>query len=382
MKPLFIYYRYPLYIGGSYFQEFLNSFSKKCEKVFLLASRFPKGRFEKEKNIVFIWVPFLNVSYLSEIFFTFICLLKVIFSKIYKEVEIVNTIGPRGLLAGWYLKKRYGIPLVCTIEILNEEGNSFFGNLYYRFIRFFVIKAPVDKFICWSRYYWENHLKKWGIEEERVVIIPAGISLQKNNPNIDGSEIKRKYSPLNPLVVFAKPLYDYNTLSAKIIIRSLALLKNKIKINVIIGGGDGRQEVEEISKKLKVDDRVFFMPPTAFTEIPKYIAAADLIVLPYTYMPTISRSLLEAMAMGKPIISSSVGEIKNILKDNENAVLTKSEAKTVAEKIKFLLGDKVLSAKISKNAFLTIRRKFSMEITVGKTSAEFQKLLKKKVSIY
>ncbi|MFN3967213.1 MAG: glycosyltransferase, partial [Endomicrobiia bacterium] len=107
-------------------------------------------------------------------------------------------------------------------------------------------------------------------------------------------------------------------------------------------------------------DLVDFMPPTDFTDIPKYIAASDLIVLPFIYAPTTSRSLLEAMAMGKPIITVPVGEIKEILKGGEDAILVEREPEDIALAVERLLGDKELIQYLGANVLNIVRERFSL----------------------
>jgi len=371
MKILTIFYRYPLYPKGSYFQEFLHKLAESADKVYLLAAHYPKGSFKKHKNIKFFWIPLVKINYIGEIYFMIAVLLKVIFKPELHRVDVVNSVGPRGLLAGWYLKKKHGIPLVCTIEMLNEKGNVF-KNIYYGLVRFLIIRTPVDKFICWSNYFWENHLEKWGIPKDRVVIIPGGIDIETNNPQVNGAKIKKRYAANSPLIVFAKPLHDYNTKPAELIVRAVALLKPKMKIKALIGSGDGKERVENLAQKLDISDLVNFMPPTPFTEIPKYIAAADLVVLPSTSARTTSRSLLEAMAMGKPIITTPIGETGQILEDGKQAIFVKPKPKLVAEKIELLLRDQKLARKLSRGALKLIKKRYSLSTVIKRTLSIFR----------
>ncbi|PJE69318.1 hypothetical protein COU96_00415, partial [Candidatus Shapirobacteria bacterium CG10_big_fil_rev_8_21_14_0_10_38_14] len=111
MKILTIFYHYPLYPQGSYFQEFLNKLAESVDKVYLLACHYPKTDFKKHKNIKIFWVPLVKINYIGEVFFMIAVLLKAIFDNELRQADVVNSIGPRGLLAGWYLRKVYQIPL-------------------------------------------------------------------------------------------------------------------------------------------------------------------------------------------------------------------------------------------------------------------------------
>jgi len=376
MRVLFIYFRYPLYPKGSYFQEFLNKLAEEeeIERIYLIATRYPKGTFKKAENIKIFWIPFLKLRFLEDIFFMITSLFRTIFTRDLHKVDLVNTIGPRGLLAGWYLKKIYGVPFIWTIEMLNEKG-YLINNIYYEIVRFLMRKAPIDKFICWSSYYWEKYLKKWGVPKDRMVIIPGGVNTEVYNPAVDGSEIKKKYASDKPLIVFAKPLYYPNTEMVKILVQAAALMKYKIQVKLLIGTGEGKKEIQKLAKTLGIENYVEFMPPIPFTQIPKYIAAADLIVLPFTYTATTSRSLLESMAMGKPVITTRVGEIENIVEDGKEAVLVNPVEEEVAEAIERVFADQVLAESLGRNAFALIKHKYSISIIVNKTIEVYEGIL-------
>lgn len=373
MKVLFFYYKYPLYLKGSYFQEFLNALSASLERVYLVATLYPQGKFAKPENLKIFWLPLIDLPFVGELFFMFAALLKVVSTKELRHVNLVNSVGPRGLLAGWYLKKRYGVPLVCTIEMLNEEGRLV-DNLYYASVRFLLTKAPIDKFICWSNYYWETHLKQWGIAESKVVVIPGGINTAVYHPKVDGSVIKEKYSPSKPLIVFAKPLYSTNTQAAMLLVGAVNFLKSEVAVQLLVGGGEGQKDVEDLAKDLGVSEQVDFMPPTPFPEIPKYIAAADLIVLPFTYAPTTSRSLLEAMAMRKPIVTTPVGEVGRVLKDGEQVIFANPVAEEIATAIRKVIEDEELSARIGANARRLVEEEFSLPAVLRRTVEVFEGL--------
>lgn len=374
MKVLFFYFKYPLYSHGCYFQEFLDSLAGSVDEIYLVATHYPEGDFDKPNNIKIFWLPLLQIDFVGEIVFMFSALLKVMLTKELRSVDVVNSSGPRGLLAGWYLKKVHKIPLVLTVEMLNER-TSLLNAIYYSVVCWLLARAPIDKIVYWSKYFWETQLSPWGIPEDRGVHIPAGINLERYSPNIDGSEVKSRYAPDSPLIVFAKPLYSTNTQAAKLLVRAMAILKkSQANVKLLLGGGDDLEEVQKFVKELDMGDRVSFMPPTPFPEIPKYIAAADLVVLPYTYSATTSRSLLEAMAMGKPIVATPAGEVVSILEDGKSGVFIGLDPKDIAAKIKRVLGDKELMDRLGENARRTAVERFAMPQVVEQRLAVYKDL--------
>ncbi|MFC1711113.1 glycosyltransferase family 4 protein [Patescibacteria group bacterium] len=374
MKILYIVFKYPLYHGGSYFQEFLNSISKKVKNISLIAFLFPKTKFSNPKNINFFSLPIINLPILDESLFMLSSFVKVFFSSNFSSLDLINCIGPRGLLAGWYLKKRYKIPLVCTIEMLNNN-KGFRNKLTNFFSRFLLTNAPIDKYICWASFY-KKQLISWGISASKIQDIFPGIDIKKYHPKINGKDIKLKYSPKNPLIVFAKPLYLHHIRAVKLLIKSIAILKPKIKINLLLGDGQGKKQIEIYAKNQKVLNQIKFMPQVSFSQIPNYLAAADLIVLPFTYEPTVSRSLLEALAIGKPVITSFKDEFRTILTHKKNVIFTKNSPSQIAKKVEEILKNRKLSKKLSKNAVYLIQNNYSQKLAVQKTITCYRKVLK------
>jgi glycosyltransferase involved in cell wall biosynthesis len=207
-------------------------------------------------------------------------------------------------------------------------------------------------------------------DNKEIVCIPNGVDTIKYNTEIDGRDIKDKYSPDKPLIVFAKPLYDYNTPSAILLVETINELKNDMPVNLLLGDGDGRKKVENAASRLNVTDRVFFMPWVPMTEIPKYLAASDIIVLPYLYEATTSRSFLEALAMGKATIISNLGEPAKLVKNMEECIIVNPTVKELIPAMKLLLINTDIRTRLEVNA-----RKKALDYS-------FEKVITKTVDVY
>ena len=80
-----------------------------------------------------------------------------------------------------------------------------------------------------------------------------------------------------------------------------------------------------------------------------------------THIDNTPVSVIEAMALGLPIVSTNVGGIPYLLKNNENALLVKSnDTFGMVSQIKFLINNPKKSMKISENAHLLVEN-FSWE---------------------
>ncbi len=100
--------------------------------------------------------------------------------------------------------------------------------------------------------------------------------------------------------------------------------------------------------------------------IKDFIAIADIVVLP-SYREGTPRTLLEAGAMGKPLITTDAPGCREVVKEGFNGYLVPiKNSKELANKIKILIEDKTLRDKFGKNSREYIKKEFDIKIVVKK----------------
>ena len=88
---------------------------------------------------------------------------------------------------------------------------------------------------------------------------------------------------------------------------------------------------------------------------------SDLLVLP-SYTEGFSISVLEAMAMGLPVITTPVGAMPEVVKNGVNGLITPiGNVEKLAENIEILMNDKELYRKISEYNPKYVRENFDIE---------------------
>jgi len=74
------------------------------------------------------------------------------------------------------------------------------------------------------------------------------------------------------------------------------------------------------------------------------------------------RVIMEAMALGKPVVASRVGGIPDLIQDGQNGFLFEvGNSKELAEKLRILLNNKTLAVEMGKKGQELIQSKFSNE---------------------
>lgn len=128
---------------------------------------------------------------------------------------------------------------------------------------------------------------------------------------------------------------------------------------VIAGDGPEKDNLLTQIKSLHLEQNVCLVGAVRNKDLPKFYNTADLFVLP-SLKEGLGVVLLEAMACGTPVIGSNVGGITDIIKDNENGLLTKPKDPTdIANKITQLLSNEKLRRKLSENGLKTVKERFS-----------------------
>lgn len=110
--------------------------------------------------------------------------------------------------------------------------------------------------------------------------------------------------------------------------------------------------------KEEYSSNVFFMGN--LSNAGAYNEFADIFMLTSNYegLPMV---IIEAMAMGKPIVASNVGGINEIVVNDENGYTLNNDAKLFAEKIQYILENSDIYNKFSQKSFLRYKRDLTVD---------------------
>ena len=320
----------PVIKGPTFFGEFLYNF-------------YAKNRFKKE--IVKFKPDFIYHRYTGYTFFV---------AKIAKELNI---------------------PLILEFNSFDTWKIKFWGKT-----RNF-LKESIKKYLLYSIVKWiENYnlkntslivvvsqplkddLIKLGIPEEKILVNPNGVDIDKFNPEIikngKGKELREKLKIDDNKIVIGfsgtfGPWHGIPQLTRTID----KILKKQLISNIhflLIGEGPFKKEAE---KKIGHYENVTFAGEIPYSDIQDYLAICDILVSPHC--PQIDgreffgspTKLFEYMAMGKAIVASNLGQIGKVLEDGKTAILVEpGNVDALVNGILKLAKDKNLREKLGKNA--------------------------------
>jgi glycosyltransferase involved in cell wall biosynthesis len=116
----------------------------------------------------------------------------------------------------------------------------------------------------------------------------------------------------------------------------------------IIGDGEYRKDLEDLTSSLGLESHVIFM--SYRSDVSELLAASDVFVLP-TLVDALPTVLFEAMAVGIPVIASNVGGVPEIVENNVSGLLIPPANPTVlATTCICLLQDETLAQRLASAA--------------------------------
>jgi glycosyltransferase involved in cell wall biosynthesis len=197
-----------------------------------------------------------------------------------------------------------------------------------------------------------------GIPEQRIIVLPNGVDAERFRPDLDSAPVRERLGlgrrcALGFIGTFG-PWHGVETL-AEAFIRLLQRrpdLSEKISL-VLIGTGPRLPAVKEMLRSAGMLGDAVLTGLVPQAEGPAYLAACDILVLPTAPNPDGSpffgspTKLFEYMAMGRPIVATSLGQTIEVLDDSRNALLVPpSDPETMSRAFERLIEDAGLRQKL------------------------------------
>jgi glycosyltransferase involved in cell wall biosynthesis len=127
---------------------------------------------------------------------------------------------------------------------------------------------------------------------------------------------------------------------------------------VIVGGGPLERELRELASD---NPRVRFTGPLPRGEALRIVKGSDVFVLPSRH-EGLSTALLEAMAMGVPVVATRVGGNTELVEHGETGLLVDPEPGQLAEAVSLLLEDRDLARRLAEKAARVVEEKYSWPV--------------------
>jgi glycosyltransferase involved in cell wall biosynthesis len=299
------------------------------------------------------------------------------------------------LTPSFAIPSNFGKTIVCTVHSTwTGEAEAIRGEPYTRlnanekfllsfnwFLRFFEVGMikRASHVIAVSDFTRQELKKYYSIPENRIRVIHNGVDTHKFQP-AKNKQTNKTALGLNPddiIILSVGRLYARKGLFTLIEAMPTVVQRFKNAKFVISGKGqsDEMAKLRAHAKRLAVEDNIIFTGYYPDRKLPKLYQAADVFAFS-TYYEHHPFAVLEALATGLPVVTTTVGGIAETIKTGKNGLLVKPfDSKQFSDAILYLLEHPTKAAEMGTNARKTIVEQYDWRIVVKKTMSVYEEAL-------
>ena len=269
------------------------------------------------------------------------------------RVEVVNTHSSNdGWLAG-LASRLAGCILIRSRHIEVDYPNRFWSRIAYHSLPHHVITT--------SQRIANRLVEELGLSPTGLTCIATGVDLDRFNPEVKGTLREELGLATHVALVGIISVLRSWKGHATFLEAAADLLKTSqqpVKF-IIAGDGPARQEWTDKIEQAPWKGNVFLLGHRA--DVPNILASLDVLVLPSYAHEGIPQIILQAEAMARGVVATTVGGIPEVVDDWVTGLLIPPRnPEALAEKIGLLLEDADLRARLGQTARERIEKHYSL----------------------
>jgi L-malate glycosyltransferase len=210
---------------------------------------------------------------------------------------------------------------------------------------------------------------------KKVQVLPNCIDLEEVTPRSLAEEVRRQLgiaigAPVAGVLGNLRPEKDLETFLQAA--RQIQTVLPDARF-LVIGDGPERQKLEHRSAELGLARSVLFLGDRK--DVPDLLATIDLLILT-SITESFPNAILEAMAIGRPVVATRVGGIPEVVQDGQTGILvTPRKAEEVAERVIMLLKNPALRREMGEAARRRVENEYTVEQVMRKLDGIYSGLL-------
>jgi len=259
-----------------------------------------------------------------------------------RRIDAVVTVGAGDkMFWGRIAAKLAGVPVICSA--LHSTGWPDGVGRLNRWL------TPItDAFIGVAKAHGRHLIEHERFPAERVHVIPNGVDTQRFQPNPQaGAQVRHELgippeAPVCGIVAALRPEKNH-----ELFVEVASLVHGKARDShfVIVGDGPQRANIAAAIANFELTDRVHLLGSRS--DIPEVLSSLDVFLLT-SHNEANPVSILEAMAVGLPVVSTDVGSIRESVEDGVTGFLASpGNAIELADGVLTLLEDRSLAGRFA-----------------------------------
>ena len=290
-----------------------------------------------------------------------------------KRFDVVQTWIYAADTYGRVAAKQARVPVVVTCEMAVDLWKSRSELAIDRFLSRWTDRVVGNSNAVVAFY------RQAGIPPGKLAMIPSGIA-DEEPPDVDPGEVRAGLglAPGAPLVLFAGRLAEQKGVDT--LLAALDLLQH-VRPDVrslIVGEGPLRARLEETARAYRLLEgrRVSFLGHR--DDVPRLLAAADVLVLPSLYegLPNV---VLEAMRARKPVVATAAPGTTEVVEDGRTGLLVPlRNPPALTRAIRRVIEDPALARSLGEAGRSRVEAEFGVELMVERFAALYEQLAREK----
>ncbi len=234
-----------------------------------------------------------------------------------ERVAIIHARSRAPAWSAWLAARRTGTHFVTTYHGTYNEDLPFKR-------QYNAIMAQGERVIAISQFIARHIQERHGTDARRIRIIHRGVDPQLFDPAAVTPErqaaLRKQWQLPGDAKVVLLPARLTRWKGQAVLVEALTKLPEKV-VAVLVGGGKPkfRQELLDLAGKLGLADRVRLVGHVA--DMPAALMLADVVVHASTDPEAFGRSVIEGMAMARPVLAADLGAPPEVVRHGQNGWL-------------------------------------------------------------
>lgn len=280
--------------------------------------------------------------------------------------DIVHTHLNKADFYGRIAAKHAGVPLIlstCHNYSTTHTGADINKKSLFDYIDNFVIKYTDSYMIAISQLVYKYLINRNPKFKSKTEVIYNGVNTGKEKYKLNESEqeIFREENKLNKndFVILISGRLEKQKGQLFFLNSAKEIIKGNKEIKVLIlGEGSLKNEIENFIKENSLNDQIKLLGFKKETE--KYVEISDLICVPSLW-EGFGLVIIEAMIKSRIVLASDVGGIPEIITDNVNGFLFRSNDKiNFIDKFNYIYNNRSNLNELKQNALNLVKEKFNI----------------------
>ncbi|THJ24586.1 MAG: glycosyltransferase family 4 protein [Nitrospira sp. CG24E] len=288
-----------------------------------------------------------------------------------ERVMILQTHGARANFYGRIAGRLAGVPVIISTvhnSLKDYEVRSLRRGLY-RFLLSLTLPL-VHRIICVSDANRLDLIDECPAAEKRIRTVYNGVDLSAVPSQPVRHKVRKELKIIQgPVLVTIARLTEQK--GHRYLLQALpSLLETWPQLCCLfVGEGELRDQLHRLAVELAVERSCRFIGVRE--DIADILAAADVVVLP-SLSEGFPFVLLEALAMGCPVVASKVNGVPELIEDHKTGLLVPArDSQALASAIREVLNDPTAASKMGAAGRTVVRRRFTVDQMVANTTAIF-----------